>query len=168
MLCVHFSEEFRKRRGVFSGQGPKYAAGSQVATKQAEEKGEEAHEEEAESAAGGVCGLAVDGGEGEEVGAGEDGVEVGDAVEDGDEVGEGCDEADDELGEDGFRDVFTWSGIGLVYVECAFHYCLSLLFGRIEYSYLGISSARWETTSGVPTAKAPFNIPRRNTNSSLL
>jgi len=32
----------------------------------------------------------------------------------------------------------------------------------------GISSARWLTQSGVPTAKAAFNIPARNTKPSLL
>lgn len=42
--------------------------------------------------------------EGDDVGV-EDGVEVGDCVEDGDVKGEGCDDTDDELGEDTFRDV---------------------------------------------------------------
>ena len=58
--------------------------------------------------------MLVDGGEGEEEGAVEDFVEIGDAVEDGDEIGEACDEADDELGEDGFGDVFAGSGKGSV------------------------------------------------------
>lgn len=58
--------------------------------------------------------MLVDGSEGEEEGAIEDFVEIGDAVEDGDEVGQACDETDDELGEDGFGDVCTRSGKGLV------------------------------------------------------
>lgn len=29
-------------------------------------------------------------------------------------------------------------------------------------TYFGISSARWVITSGVPTANAPFSIPRQN------
>ena len=86
--------------------------------------------------------MLVDGGEGEEEGAVEDGGEVGDAVEDGNEKGEAGDEADDELGEDGFRDVFAGSGGGSV---CCFE------DGEVGEFYWGISSARWVTTSGVPT-----------------
>ena len=58
--------------------------------------------------------MLIDGGEGKEEGAVEDFVEIGNAVEDRDEVGQACDEADDELGEDGFGDVFTRSGKGLL------------------------------------------------------
>lgn len=53
--------------------------------------------------------MLVDGGEGEEEGAVEDFAEIGYAVEYGDEEGEACDEADNELGEDGFGDVFAGS-----------------------------------------------------------
>ena len=56
--------------------------------------------------------MLVDGGEGGEEGVGEDGVEVGDAVEEGDEVEEAGEEADGELGEDGFGDVFAGSVFG--------------------------------------------------------
>lgn len=47
------------------------------------------------------------GGEGEEVGAVENAGEVVYAVEERDEIGECSDEADDELGEDDFGDIFA-------------------------------------------------------------
>lgn len=58
--------------------------------------------------------MLVDGGKGEEEGALEDCVEVGDTVEDANEVDEACDETYDVLGEDGFWDVSTWPGNQLV------------------------------------------------------
>ena len=54
--------------------------------------------------------MLVDGGEGKQEGAIEDFVEIRYAVEDGDQVAKACDEADDELSEDGFGDVFAGSG----------------------------------------------------------
>ena len=86
--------------------------------------------------------MLVDGGEGEEEGAVEDLGEIGNAVEDGDEVAKACDEADDELGEDGFGNVFARSGERSVDAVASWYKKLS---------YWGISSARWVTTSGVPT-----------------
>ena len=71
-------------------------------------------------------------------------LKIGDAVENADEIDEARDETDDELGEDGFGDVLTWPSEGLAIIEAN-------LTG-FEESYLGISSARWVTTSGVPTA----------------
>ena len=52
----------------------------------------------------------IDGGEGEEKSALEDAVEIRNAIEERDEIGEASDEADDELGEDGFRNVLAWPG----------------------------------------------------------
>lgn len=85
----------------------------------------------------------VDGSEREKKTAIEDLLKIRDAVEDADEVDEARDEADDELGEDGFGNIFTWSNNGLAIIVAS-------LTG-VEESYLGISSARWVTTSGVPT-----------------
>lgn len=102
--------------------------------------------------------MPVDFGEGEEVGAVEDGVEVVDAVEDGDEVEEGGEEADDELCQDGFGDILTWSWREVELVGG---------LGKGVDTDLGISSARWVITSGVPTANAPFSIPEQNTNPLL-
>ena len=85
----------------------------------------------------------VDGGEGEKEGTVEDFIKIGYAVEDCDEIGKACDEADDELGEDGFGDVLAGSGNTLVKIVASL-----TVYGDL---YLGISSARWVTTSGVPT-----------------
>lgn len=81
---VDVGEEAGEGRGVVAGESPEAAAGGDVAAYATDEVGEEGEEEEADGA--GFCGggLAVDFGEGEKVGAGEDGGEVGDAVEDGD------------------------------------------------------------------------------------
>lgn len=57
-----------------------------------------------------VCGLAVQFGEGEGPGIGEEGVEVVDRVEDCDEVEEGGYKADGVLGEDRLGDIGTWTG----------------------------------------------------------
>lgn len=81
----------------------------------------------------------VDGGEREEVGTVEDGGEVGDAVEEGDEVSEAGGEADDELGKDGFGDVFAWPGPS---IREGLRYAFLLLALGFEEPYLGISSAR--------------------------
>ena len=54
--------------------------------------------------------MLVDGGEGKEEGAIENLAEIRYAVEDGDEVAKACDEADDELSEDGFGDILARSG----------------------------------------------------------
>lgn len=129
---------------VVAGQSPEGAAGGEVAAEERDDVGQDGDDEQADGAARGAGRLLIDGGEGEEEGAFEDGVEVGDAVEDGDEVGEACDEADDELGEDGFGDVLAWPG-GRISQR------LWLLLRELRTSHLGISSARWVTTSGVPT-----------------
>lgn len=85
----------------------------------------------------------VDGSEREKKTAIENFLKIGDAVEDADEVDEARDEADDELGEDGFGNVFTWPNEGLATIVAR--------LTELEEAYLGISSARWVTTSGVPT-----------------
>lgn len=54
--------------------------------------------------------MLVDGGEGKEEGAVENTGKIGYAVEEGDKVAKACDEADDELSEDGFGDILAWSG----------------------------------------------------------
>lgn len=50
----------------------------------------------------------VDGGEREKKTAIKNLLKIRDTVEDADEIDEACDEADDELGEDGFGNILTW------------------------------------------------------------
>ena len=87
--------------------------------------------------------MLVDGSKREEKGAIEDVVEIRNTVKDGYEVGEACDKADNELGEDGFGDIFTWPSEGLIDIVTRVM--------KSEDPYLGISSARCVITSGVPT-----------------
>ena len=57
--------------------------------------------------------MVVDGGQGEEVPAVQYAIEIRDAVEERYEIGERADEADYELCQDGFGNVFGWSGGGV-------------------------------------------------------
>lgn len=54
--------------------------------------------------------MLVDGGEGKQEGAIENLAKIRYAVEDGNKVAKACDEADDELSEDGSGDIFARSG----------------------------------------------------------
>ena len=84
MPCADLAKESCKRRRVVARQGPEDAASGQVAADEGEDVGQDDDDEEADGAGGGAGRLLVDSGEGEEEGAGEDGVEVGDGVEDAD------------------------------------------------------------------------------------
>lgn len=107
---VHAREELGRRRRVVARERPERARGRDVAAHGGTEGGQERKDEQAQRAAGGAGGLAVDFGDGEGGARGEDGVEVVDGVEDGDEIEEAGPEADDHLRQDGFGYVAAGAG----------------------------------------------------------
>lgn len=105
LRTVHAANPAAEGCGVVAAQCPQHAAGCNVGTNVCAEGGQVDDDEKAQRTGEGVCGLAVEFGEGEGPGVVEERVEVVDAVEDGDHVEEGGQKANDVLCEDGFGDV---------------------------------------------------------------
>lgn len=95
-------------------------------------------------------------------GVAEESFEVIDGVEDGNEVEECGDKADGILSENGFRDVD--SGAGKLFGKMGYAVTSSML---VLVDLLKVGSKE-ENTYGVPTAKAPFNMPAQKTKPSLV
>lgn len=105
LRAVHAAQPGAEGCGGVAAERPEHAAGGDVGADVGAECGQVDDDEEAEGASKGVCGLAVEFGEGEGPGVGKEGVEVVDTVEDGDYIEEGGKEANDVLREDGFGNV---------------------------------------------------------------
>lgn len=157
---MDLGKEAAERGGVVPRERPERSTCRDITSDAVNKRGQKGHDKKTDSSRIASCRLAVDIGQRKGRGCREDRVQVLDGVEDGDEVQEGSDEADDKLSQHGFWDIAARAISG---VRRKLRKWI-----RDAQTYFGISSARCETQSGVPTAKAPLSIPATKTNPLLV
>ena len=97
LLLVYSCKKVTEWRGLVASESPEYTAGGQEEPHSCKDRRYKYEEEKTQSAPYGAGSLAVDFGKGEEVRAGQDGLEIVNAIEEGNDVEESREKSDNVL-----------------------------------------------------------------------